>query len=460
MTRRLATPLTTKPDAQPGSPVLNALRHLLWLELPWVALLALPLTLPGYFLPLRFTPTLILLLFVFWPLHALLAWRCASFPRHPLRFPMLALLAALGISLVVAVDLRFAWLMAAHLALGVALCAALFRWPLTQRRPALVAAALVALAAVLSVIGPPLLGVTLHSATAATLFVTLAPWVQAWNEPLNPNILAGGLLLAVPLSVAWGLAPWGRSAGGRLLGLVRSVLLLGLAWWLLQILWLTDSRGALAAAVVSLAVVLVLRWTQLLVPALVLTLLGVTWLLFNDPGAQLNTVMANGMANDYNSRMEIWVRSWRALRSHPFTGIGIGGFVPLVVEQMVPIRLPLSRQVTHAHNLLLQVGVDLGLLGLIAYAACMGVSGWRAAWAWRHGAGSTRALAGGVLAALVALNLHGIVDAPLWNSKLAFLPWLLFCLAVLLPRAVPPRSAGEEADAGQVGGPAVDEEVV
>lgn len=434
------------------------LRVILWLELPWILLLAFPLTLPGRFMPVHHTPTLILLLFVFWPIRGWLALRDKGIRYPRWLIPVVGLLIALVISLIVANDLRFAWLMTAHLALGICLFVALILWPPTQRQPLLVALGVIGFALFLSVIGPPLIGETLPSARASTLFVMLIPMVKSWQEPLNPNILAGGILLGIPLSLALALAPWRNDWKSRILDLFRTVFWLFTAVWLCQVLTLTDSRGALFAAICSLVIVVVLRWPMLIWLALNVAFIGSIWLLMNDPLQKLNFIMATGMASDYNSRMEIWVRSWLAFRSHWLTGIGIGGFVPLVVEGMLPIRVPLSPQVTHAHNLILQVAIDLGILGVISYLACMGISVVYAVRAWRENVGK-RTLATGTLAALVALNLHGLVDAPLWNSKLAFLPWLLFALAILLAQPSRLQSAQGALERGQKEGLPIDKGV-
>ena len=56
-----------------------------------------------------------------------------------------------------------------------------------------------------------------------------------------------------------------------------------------------------------------------------------------------------------------------ALQDFVFTGIGIGNF-NLVIPQLYPyITIPPGVDIPHAHNLLLQIGLDLGLPGLIAY---------------------------------------------------------------------------------------------
>jgi len=44
------------------------------------------------------------------------------------------------------------------------------------------------------------------------------------------------------------------------------------------------------------------------------------------------------------------------------------------------------------------------------------------------------ALAAGCLAALVGMQVHGLLDAVTWGNKLAFIPWLIFAQITLLYR--------------------------
>ncbi|HEB77806.1 MAG TPA: hypothetical protein ENI90_04675, partial [Methylothermaceae bacterium] len=66
----------------------------------------------------------------------------------------------------------------------------------------------------------------------------------------------------------------------------------------------------------------------------------------------------------------MWTNALYALSDFVFTGIGIGTF-----RQVMPLLYPFvsitpdSPSFTHAHNLYLQIGLDLGLPGLIAWLA-------------------------------------------------------------------------------------------
>ncbi|MCW5859316.1 MAG: O-antigen ligase family protein [Caldilineales bacterium] len=125
------------------------------------------------------------------------------------------------------------------------------------------------------------------------------------------------------------------------------------------------------------------------------------------------------------------------LADFPFTGAGIGTF-----DRVVPILYPLflstpGSPVSHAHNLILQVGVDLGLPGLIAWLAVLVNTFLLLAGVLRQRQDALPwALAAGVAGSLGVMLVHGLVDAALWGSKPAFLPWLFVALAVVV--SLPP----------------------
>ncbi len=85
-----------------------------------------------------------------------------------------------------------------------------------------------------------------------------------------------------------------------------------------------------------------------------------------------------------------------------------------------------------AHNLALQVGVDLGIPGLIAYLAIllltlfMGLSS--IAKLDRLADIPLWAMSIGLFAGISALLFHGLVDITVWGTRAAFVPWLVIGL--------------------------------
>ncbi len=432
-----------------GSGLARALVALLWLEPFWVALLALPLTFPARWLSIRDTPTLIFLLFAFWPLRLLLGWMRRRSPgeakTNPLAAPILLLLATTPVSLLITDQPRAGWLLLAYLAVGVAACLALINWPLTRRWPALIVAGMAALGVGLALLGPVIAqGAQWRIDAVPAWQAPLARWTRTLGETVNANILAGGLVLVPPMLVGWLLGLWAAPAGrwawaGRVMA---SAAVLALVGWMGSVLWRTESRGAWLGTVAALGTLLVVRWRWLRWLALAFGVALAVWFVAVGPVTALSPIMQGGMARDYNGRMEIWARSVGLLARHPLTGIGLGAFEAAIVEDAPQIRVPITPGLPHAHNLWLQIGLDLGLVGLFAYTWLLAAAGVRFYHAWRyramHAYGGL-ALAG--LGSLVALVIHGLVDAPLWSSKLAFLPWLVFALAALLPSAPTPAPA-------------------
>jgi len=174
-----------------------------------------------------------------------------------------------------------------------------------------------------------------------------------------------------------------------------------------------------------------------------------------------------GTVTSLAGRQEVWSRALYMIQDFPYTGIGLGTF-----DRVQPLLYPFflhSGEAHHAHNLFLQVAVDLGLPGLIAYlalllgtlyATCLAYSsplsvgegpgvrstsplpvgeglGVRSTspLSAGEGLGVRGNLALGLLGSQITWLVHGLLDAGVWASKLAFLPWLVFALAVTLDRS-------------------------
>jgi hypothetical protein len=82
----------------------------------------------------------------------------------------------------------------------------------------------------------------------------------------------------------------------------------------------------------------------------------------------------------------------------------------------------------------LQIGLDLGLPGLIVYIALLiNLVAMLISLCRRHPCHTLNGtLAVGAFGSLVALLVHGLLDTVTWGTKLAFFPWLLYALITQL----------------------------
>lgn len=417
----------------------------LWLEPLWLALLAPSLLLRDLLWDPWLHPWLILALFVFWPFRLLLTGRLA--PATPITWPALCLLVWTPVGLVNALDWERSWHAIGFIAYGLALLLALLNWPPTQHRPWLIAAFLGIGGIGLALLGPMILPSLPQEFFVFSDELARSKPADLFNagETINPNVLAGGLLLPIPLLTALAL----RSDIVRRRWLPSLLLLPTLL--ILSALLLAQSRGAYLAVVVGLLLVLTLRWPWAGVIFLIGGIAAGSVLSMEGVILLIEAIGSDGSVTSFSGRWEIWTRAAQAIGDFALTGIGIDSFA-YVIPALYPY-VEIHTPIDHAHNLFLQVGVDLGVPGLFFYCWLWGAALWIFITILRHGgllsaaAGENRrsrrrtlhrqamlrlALASGGLCATVAMFVHGMVDAVTWGTKLAFFSWLLLALAGVL----------------------------
>lgn len=256
---------------------------------------------------------------------------------------------------------------------------------------------------------------------------------------VSPNQLAGVMALLLPIPLAALVANgWPRrSLSAMLLGLG------GMAIWG-GTLFLTQSRGGWVGGLAGVLVFFILwgvsgqrRWQQvvgLTLPALALLVIVAALLALGSQrigqalyGATEGAVETTVGSISFQGRMEIWSRALRTIRHFPLTGCGLGTFRRAVHVLYPLVLVSPDWDIAHAHNVFLQVALDLGLPGLVGYLALLAVAGW-AGWQRAKAGGADRWLALGVLAGLVGYHVYGIADTVALGSKPSFLFWWLLGL--------------------------------
>jgi putative inorganic carbon (HCO3(-)) transporter len=237
------------------------------------------------------------------------------------------------------------------------------------------------------------------------------PWRP---EGIHPNLAGGAMAWLLLPAVA--LAAWSRDR--RLQGLAG-----GAAALLALALLLSQSRGAWLGAAVGLLAMPGLRYRRGWVIPVVALIMGVIVALAAGPGQIIQAILPPSAAeeltiNTLPGRLELWTRALAMLHDFGVAGAGPGQFEPLVMVLYPPFFTGLLGGFQHAHNLYLQMAVDFGVPGLVALVALllgMGASIVAATRRWPSHAPAgppLAALAVGVFGSLLALAVHGMVDAP------------------------------------------------
>ncbi len=256
-----------------------------------------------------------------------------------------------------------------------------------------------------------------------TVYAALPVQAQGF---FNANMLAGALVVLLPLPLAsalWAHGPW------RWLTRVGYVLVILV---MLGMLLLTQSRGAWLAALAALALVLIARWPRL-IWVLWPVAIGVAWYVAHiGLESVLQAPVTDTMISGWRSRVELWQRALAMLRDFPLTGVGPGLFERWLWVLYPPLTIaPTASPGLHAHNIFLQMVVDFGVPGMLAFVAfLLGSVVWSIP-AARYT--ELRAAVWGGWGALVALFVHGLVDAPWLVGRSAFALW--WALGILLGAA-------------------------
>ena len=124
--------------------------------------------------------------------------------------------------------------------------------------------------------------------------------------------------------------------------------------------------------------------------------------------SQLQTVQARlGYARGYEQRFNLWKINWEFFKMRPLTGVGFQKNNPLSAgyyrEFMPGVK---GKLVSHAHNNVLEFMGAMGGLGLLAFLAWSGVTGWLAF-----------SVSPGLGCAWVVFHLNGMTQVNFFETK-------------------------------------------
>jgi O-antigen ligase len=277
-----------------------------------------------------------------------------------------------------------------------------------------------------------LVGMALAQAIWAFVQVVQGEMPRPTGTFFNPNFLAG-YLAAISVLLLASLCyrkflpyrSWGTSQG-----VIKSSLPLVVLPILLVALLQTGSRGGALALVVGSALVIGLRFGRHGLTGLIF-LLAVAALA---PNPIRDRVVAEHVHNpEAYARLQMWRSAMHEIIEHPF-GIGVGLYQYTYPRYAFPIDEEIVRYGKIAytpHNEYLQMGIELGVVGLGIFIGGLMLVAREARWLLRQRLRrDQRALAVGVCGAIVVILTQAAVDSNLHEPALALL--LTFCVGVVV----------------------------
>jgi len=133
-------------------------------------------------------------------------------------------------------------------------------------------------------------------------------------------------------------------------------------------------------------------------------------------------------------RLPLWHDAMDLIGDYPFTGIGLSVTGMVFSTYVFLLHVPYQSQ---AHNLFLQIALEQGVLGLVAFLGMSVACGWSLLVAFREKGASLEL--GAITASFVALLVYGIFDSEGYVSPLIPVLFLPFVCVWFFPSARTPE---------------------
>jgi len=246
-------------------------------------------------------------------------------------------------------------------------------------------------------------------------------------DHFSGNVIATAQIILLPLATAG--AYWAiRRRYRRESALAMAGVLVGLAALLAadeRSAWLGLVGGMVGAALLYERVIVLRKLSRvwvidLLAVVVGLMLLAGLWATLRSPAMFARVTSILGKLGTH--RLDVWDASLALINDYLFTGSGLGASPMVFSTYAFLYHVPF---LYHTHNIYLQIWLEQGVLGLVAFLGLLAGSIWGIIPALSSRSKSIRALAVGALVSLLAMALAGVANAELYVSMLApivFLP--------------------------------------
>lgn len=340
--------------------------------------------------------------------------------KTPFNLPVLCLMITLGVSLYTTPQLDNSLLLALRLLNGILLANSLLNWINYSHYIKYFLAAFLTLTLVLA--GGAFVSVNWvdkfrFTQVISTLLLKVA---NTLGKTIHPNVMGGILAVCLSGLCAWLVFRWNALGRWERIGLSGALLFVG------GVLVLTQSRGALIALAAALVIIVQLRFRRGWMVVTLTVIIVTVWVFQTGPLQIFKSLGKETGGDTLPVREDLWLRANLIVQDFPLTGIGMGNFGD-AVNKLYPLGTT-PKIVDHAHNIFLQIALDMGIPGLIAWLACY-LTVLAMAWQlYRKGDATLRALGVAILCSQVALIVHGLVDCVTWNTRPAVIVWAIWGL--------------------------------
>lgn len=149
---------------------------------------------------------------------------------------------------------------------------------------------------------------------------------------------------------------------------------------------------------------------------------------FQLPRQKMNDLLQLNPRSSSSSRMMIWVSAWKIGQDNFFWGIGPGNFQNKYLEYQKYFPLYLEWAVPQPHNLYLAFWLQGGILGLFGFLLLVSVWIKQVVQTLKNKKSSF--LEAALLAIMLSVLIHGMVDTPYWKNDLSIIFWTILALGL------------------------------